>query len=176
MGRLLEQLRLTPTAIDTLAFKRMLALKDTVLTDSYSRVWRAVYTEKKNHSQSTIVVRLFGAPHLQVANDSFDLFYGLYKYNPNSIDTLLLLRRALVDLEWRLKEMDAGDMGTVGWKLCPDTGQKTYSFSNGFSSSNGTTGHPGGRVEAGRRLLDRGPVGNYLASLPKGPLPAKESQ
>jgi len=140
VGRLLEQLRLTPTAIDTLAFKRMLALKDTV------------------------------------ANDSFDLFYGLYKYNPNSIDTLLLLRRALVDLEWRLKEMDAGDMGTVGWKLCPDTGQKTYSFSNGFSSSNGTTGHPGGRVEAGRRLLDRGPVGNYLASLPKGPLPAKESQ
>lgn len=81
VGRLLEQLRLEKTPIDTMAFKRMLALKDAV------------------------------------ANDSFDLFYGLYKYNPNSIDTLLLLRRALVDLEWRLKEMDAGDMGTVGWKM-----------------------------------------------------------
>ena len=80
VGRLLEQLRLHPTPIDTTAFRRMLALKDTV------------------------------------AGDSFDLFYGLYKYNPNSIDTLLLLRKALLDLEWRLKEMDAGDMGTVGWK------------------------------------------------------------
>jgi hypothetical protein len=39
-----------------------------------------------------------------------------YKYNPNSIDTLLLLRRAIVDLEWRLKKMEMDDMGTVGWK------------------------------------------------------------
>ena len=52
-----------------------------------------------------------------VAGDSFDLFYGLYKYNPNSVDTLLLLRKALVDLEWRLKEMDAVDTGTQGWKM-----------------------------------------------------------
>eukprot|EP00613_Pedinella_sp_CCMP2098_P078251 CAMPEP_0171936472 /NCGR_PEP_ID=MMETSP0993-20121228/33864_1 /TAXON_ID=483369 /ORGANISM="non described non described, Strain CCMP2098" /LENGTH=378 /DNA_ID=CAMNT_0012577661 /DNA_START=184 /DNA_END=1320 /DNA_ORIENTATION=+ len=93
VGRLLEQLRLEKTPIDTLAFRRMLALKDTV------------------------------------ANDSFDLFYGLYKYNPNSIDTLLLLRRALVDLEWRLKEMDAGDMGTVGWKMKTTTEGRTSSGS-----------------------------------------------
>ena len=42
---------------------------------------------------------------------------GLYKYNPNSIDTLLLLRKALVDLECRLTEMDKKDMGTPGWKI-----------------------------------------------------------
>ncbi len=49
MGRLLEQLQLTPTPIDTVGFRTMLALKETV------------------------------------GNDSFDLFYGLYKYNPNSV-------------------------------------------------------------------------------------------
>merc|ERR1711924_555867 len=51
-----------------------------------------------------------------VADDSFDLFYGLYKYNPNSVDTLLLLRKALVDLEWRLKEMDR-------WTQAPRVGK-----------------------------------------------------
>jgi len=81
VGRLLEQLQLSATPIDTMGFRTMLALKDTV------------------------------------AGDSFDLFYGLYKYNPNSVDTLLLLRKALVDLEWRLKEMDAVDTGTQGWKM-----------------------------------------------------------
>jgi hypothetical protein len=101
VGRLLEQLRLTPTPIDTTAFKRMLALKDTV------------------------------------AGDSFDLFYGLYKYNPNSVDTLLLLRRALVDLEWRLKEMEQADMGTVGWKLPRTLAAKPWSS---FDPLNGATG------------------------------------
>merc|ERR1712028_31685 len=81
VGRLLEQLQLSATPIDTMGFRTMLALKDTV------------------------------------AGDSFDLFYGLYKYNPNSIDTLLLLRKALVDLECRLTEMDKKDMGTPGWKI-----------------------------------------------------------
>lgn len=81
VGRLLEQLDLAPTPIDTRGFQTMLALKDTV------------------------------------AGDSFDLFYGLYKYNPNSVETLLLLRKALVDLEWRLKEMESEDAGTPGWKI-----------------------------------------------------------
>lgn len=102
VGRLLEQLRLTPTPIDTTAFKRMLALKDTV------------------------------------AGDSFDLFYGLYKYNPNSVDTLLLLRRALVDLEWRLKEMEQADMGTVGWKL-PRPKATTWVTSTNASASEVST-------------------------------------
>jgi hypothetical protein len=72
-----------------------------------------------------------------VAGDSFDLFYGLYKYNPNSVDTLLLLRRALVDLEWRLKEMEQADMGTVGWKLPRTLAAKPWSS---FDPSNGATG------------------------------------
>lgn len=73
VGRLLEQLNLRPTRIDTKGFRTMLALKDSV------------------------------------AGDSFDLFYGLYKYNPNAPETLFLLRKALVDLEWRLKDMESSD-------------------------------------------------------------------
>jgi hypothetical protein len=84
VGRLLEQLDLKSTRINTKGFERMLALKDTV------------------------------------SDDSFDLFYGLYKYNPNSIDTLLLLRQALVGLEMKLAKLDKSDMGTVGWKLQAD--------------------------------------------------------
>jgi len=49
-------------------------------------------------------------------NDSWDLFYGLYKYNQNSANTLLLLRKALVDVEWRLREMDNLDASIPGWK------------------------------------------------------------
>ena len=89
VGRLLEQLDLKSTRIDTKGFQRMLALKDTV------------------------------------ADDSFDLFYGLYKYNPNSIDTLLLLRQALVGLEMKLVKLDKSDMGTVGWKLQADATRRT---------------------------------------------------
>ena len=92
VGRLLEQLDLKSTRIDTKGFERMLALKDTV------------------------------------ANDSFDLFYGLYKYNPNSIDTLLLLRQSLVGLEMKLAKLDKSDMGTVGWKLKVESQQFKSDF------------------------------------------------
>lgn len=38
--------------------------------------------------------------------DSFDLFYGLYKYNQNSMDTILNLRDAMDDVVDKLKEME----------------------------------------------------------------------
>ena len=39
-------------------------------------------------------------------DDSFDLFYGLYRYNVHSKSTLLSLRKALADVELRLLELD----------------------------------------------------------------------
>ena len=39
-------------------------------------------------------------------DDSFDLFYGLYRFNIHSKSTLLSLRKALADVELRLLELD----------------------------------------------------------------------
>jgi len=39
-------------------------------------------------------------------DDSFDLFYGLYRFNPHSKSTLLSLRKALADLELRLIDLE----------------------------------------------------------------------
>eukprot|EP00628_Pelagophyceae_sp_CCMP2097_P013951 CAMPEP_0206805940 /NCGR_PEP_ID=MMETSP0975-20121206/4476_1 /ASSEMBLY_ACC=CAM_ASM_000399 /TAXON_ID=483370 /ORGANISM="non described non described, Strain CCMP2097" /LENGTH=335 /DNA_ID=CAMNT_0054347997 /DNA_START=16 /DNA_END=1023 /DNA_ORIENTATION=+ len=47
-------------------------------------------------------------------DDSFDLFYGLYRYNPNSKSTLLCLRKALADLELRLIELEQAEMRESG--------------------------------------------------------------
>jgi len=41
--------------------------------------------------------------------DSFDLFYGLYKYNPNSMDTIKKLRSAMDDVVENLKAMEKTD-------------------------------------------------------------------
>ena len=41
--------------------------------------------------------------------DSFDLFYGLYKYNQNSMDTILKLRNSMDDVVKRLQEMENED-------------------------------------------------------------------
>lgn len=41
--------------------------------------------------------------------DSFDLFYGLYKYNQNSMDTIINLRQSMEDVVERLKEMELND-------------------------------------------------------------------
>lgn len=41
--------------------------------------------------------------------DSFDLFYGLYKYNQNSMDTIVNLRQSMEDVVERLKEMELND-------------------------------------------------------------------
>jgi len=38
--------------------------------------------------------------------DSFDLFYGLYKYNRNSMDTIMKLRESLDDVEQELKKRE----------------------------------------------------------------------
>ena len=39
-------------------------------------------------------------------DDSFDLFYGLYRYNPHSKSTLLCLRKAMADIELRLISLE----------------------------------------------------------------------
>jgi arogenate dehydrogenase (NADP+), plant len=41
--------------------------------------------------------------------DSFDLFYGLYKYNQNSMDTIIKLRDSMDDVVKKLKEMERND-------------------------------------------------------------------
>lgn len=41
--------------------------------------------------------------------DSFDLFYGLYKYNDNSMDTIVNLRDAMDDVVKNLKAMEADE-------------------------------------------------------------------
>jgi prephenate dehydrogenase len=41
--------------------------------------------------------------------DSFDLFYGLYKYNQNSMDTILRLRDSMEDVVEQLKKMELND-------------------------------------------------------------------
>eukprot|EP00559_Dactyliosolen_fragilissimus_P008180 CAMPEP_0184857468 /NCGR_PEP_ID=MMETSP0580-20130426/2619_1 /TAXON_ID=1118495 /ORGANISM="Dactyliosolen fragilissimus" /LENGTH=382 /DNA_ID=CAMNT_0027353075 /DNA_START=146 /DNA_END=1294 /DNA_ORIENTATION=+ len=41
--------------------------------------------------------------------DSFDLFYGLYKYNQNSLDTIVKLRDSMSDVVGKLKEMEEED-------------------------------------------------------------------
>lgn len=41
--------------------------------------------------------------------DSFDLFYGLYKYNKNSLDTILKLKASMDDVVLKLKEMELND-------------------------------------------------------------------
>lgn len=47
--------------------------------------------------------------------DSFDLFYGLYKYNQNSMDTILKLRGSMDDVVERLKQMELNDKNAVEW-------------------------------------------------------------
>jgi len=41
--------------------------------------------------------------------DSFDLFFGLYKYNQNSMDTIIKLRSSMEDVVRKLKEMENVD-------------------------------------------------------------------
>ena len=41
--------------------------------------------------------------------DSFDLFYGLYKYNQNSMDTILKLRNSMDDVVQKLRELEEVD-------------------------------------------------------------------
>jgi hypothetical protein len=41
--------------------------------------------------------------------DSFDLFYGLYKYNQNSMDTIMKLRDSMDDVVEQLSMMELND-------------------------------------------------------------------
>ena len=52
------------------------------------------------------VMKLIGS----TTADSFDLFYGLYKYNQNSMDTIIKLRNSMDDVVNKLKEMEDTDL------------------------------------------------------------------
>eukprot|EP00591_Stephanopyxis_turris_P009223 CAMPEP_0195509892 /NCGR_PEP_ID=MMETSP0794_2-20130614/2693_1 /TAXON_ID=515487 /ORGANISM="Stephanopyxis turris, Strain CCMP 815" /LENGTH=468 /DNA_ID=CAMNT_0040637211 /DNA_START=136 /DNA_END=1542 /DNA_ORIENTATION=+ len=47
--------------------------------------------------------------------DSFDLFYGLYKYNPNAVETIMNLRSALDDVVTDLERMEEQDKNAPKW-------------------------------------------------------------
>jgi hypothetical protein len=46
--------------------------------------------------------------------DSWDLFYGLFKYNSNSIDTIWKMKAAFDDVERGLREMERSDTNGPG--------------------------------------------------------------
>lgn len=45
--------------------------------------------------------------------DSFDLFYGLYKYNKNSMSTILNLQTAMADVVLKLKEKETEEQAAL---------------------------------------------------------------
>jgi len=47
--------------------------------------------------------------------DSFDLFYGLYKYNSNSRDTIFKMKKAFEEVEKELRQMERDDINAPGW-------------------------------------------------------------
>lgn len=47
--------------------------------------------------------------------DSFDLFYGLYKYNHHSMDTIVRLRESMDDVVERLKTLEKNDRNKSSW-------------------------------------------------------------
>ena len=71
-------------------------------------------------------------------DDSFDLFYGLYRYNQHSKSTLLCLRKAMADLELRLisSELDGAGRGRARHARLP--------------------GRAGARLERERGRVERG--------------------
>eukprot|EP00815_Leptocylindrus_aporus_P006166 CAMPEP_0116050134 /NCGR_PEP_ID=MMETSP0322-20121206/200_1 /TAXON_ID=163516 /ORGANISM="Leptocylindrus danicus var. apora, Strain B651" /LENGTH=431 /DNA_ID=CAMNT_0003532627 /DNA_START=151 /DNA_END=1446 /DNA_ORIENTATION=- len=49
--------------------------------------------------------------------DSFDLFYGLYKYNNNSVDTIVNLKNAMEEVVMKLKELEDEDIAkSPNWR------------------------------------------------------------
>ncbi|GMI00870.1 hypothetical protein TrLO_g12153 [Triparma laevis f. longispina] len=57
------------------------------------------------------VLQLIGSTN----SDSFDLFYGLYKYNGNSMDTILKMKQAMEEVEAGLKLMEREDVNAPGF-------------------------------------------------------------
>ncbi len=51
------------------------------------------------------IIKLMG----NVGQDSFDLFYGLYKFNANSGDTILKMKVALDEVERALRDKERQD-------------------------------------------------------------------
>mmetsp|Transcript_22839 Transcript_22839/g.68500 ORF Transcript_22839/g.68500 Transcript_22839/m.68500 type:complete len:136 (-) Transcript_22839:21-428(-) len=61
-------------------------------------------------------------------DDSFDLFYGLYRYNAHSKSTLLCLRKALADLELRLISLELDGAALLDPARRPDEPRGTLDF------------------------------------------------
>lgn len=57
--------------------------------------------------------------------DSFDLFYGLYKYNQNSMNTIVHLQTAMADVVQKLKEKEKEEHELFTKKDAPNQQQNT---------------------------------------------------
>ena len=53
--------------------------------------------------------------------DSFELFYGLYKYNQNSMDTIVHLQSAMADVVLKLKEKEKEEQAELALQEAPTT-------------------------------------------------------
>ena len=51
--------------------------------------------------------------------DSFELFYGLYKYNQNSMDTIIHLQSAMADVVLKLKEKEKEEQEELALQEAP---------------------------------------------------------
>ena len=103
MGRILGAQGLSPTPIDTKGFQSVIRLIETVRMHILVWAKHAIF-------HSYILFFLTSLSHFQTNADSFDLFYGLYKYNRNSGYTIGRLRGALDDVVGELLTRD----GVVG--------------------------------------------------------------
>ena len=109
MGRILGAQGLSPTPIDTKGFQSVIRLIETV------RMHILVLGQTYHFSLlyfvlSNLTFQCLCLDHSQTNADSFDLFYGLYKYNRNSGYTIGRLRGALDDVVGELLTRD----GVVG--------------------------------------------------------------
>ena len=109
MGRILGAQGLSPTPIDTKGFQSVIRLIETV------RMHILVLGQTCHFSLlyfvlSNLTFQCLCLDHFQTNADSFDLFYGLYKYNRNSGYTIGRLRGALDDVVGELLTRD----GVVG--------------------------------------------------------------
>eukprot|EP00977_Amphora_coffeiformis_P002321 scaffold434_cov175-Amphora_coffeaeformis.AAC.4 len=56
--------------------------------------------------------------------DSFELFYGLYKYNQNSMDTIVHLQSAMADVVLKLKEKEKEEQEELALQEAPTPTEK----------------------------------------------------
>eukprot|EP00871_Galdieria_phlegrea_P003456 jgi/Galph1/4110/GphlegSOOS_G2758.1 len=91
-GRILGKLNIKSTPINTKGYESLLGVVDTTCSELSNSVFKNMLTKVPLYSE-----------------DSFDLYYGLYKYNPNSKTELDKLEQALRSLRKELEEREALD-------------------------------------------------------------------